>query len=54
MYGGEHDAYLSHKGVIITHSLLFNVMLYIIAKGSMENFQNKLFLYSKSALNIVS
>lgn len=54
MYSGEHDAYLSHKDVIIMHSLVFNVMLYIIVKGSMENFQNKLFLYSKFALNIVS
>lgn len=29
-------------------------MLYIIVKGSMEKFQEELFLYSESALNIVS
>lgn len=54
MYSGENDTFLSHKDVINMHSLVFNVMLYIIVKGSMEKFQEELFLYSESALNIVS
>ena len=54
MYSGKNDAYLPHKDVINMYSLVFNVMLYITVKGGMEKFQEELFLYSESALNIVS
>lgn len=50
MYSGENDAYVPHMDVVNTHSLVFNVMLYIIIKRSMKKF----LFYSESALNIVS